>query len=174
MDTSERNELIVLLYSKGETLRTIGDNVGLSHSRVHRILKRDPLYEKARAERIKLPNTIENSRRKFSSAIEKYQWRMFVRKRLSNKHTNNKTWEWDVEFEDLEWPKHCPVFGLELYYSKGKSDNSAEFDRINSSLGYTKNNTRIISRRANRIKNDGTATEHLLIAEWMQRQQTVS
>jgi hypothetical protein len=42
-----------------------------------------------------------------------------------------------------------------------------DFNIIGPKEGYTPENTFIISWRANRIKNDGTAREHQLIMEWM-------
>lgn len=69
--------------------------------------------------------------------------------------------EFDVDFLDLQVPTHCPLLGIELsYFNEGiHSPNSASLDRIDSSLGYTKNNVWIISNRANKIKNDATVPE---------------
>jgi hypothetical protein len=77
-------------------------------------------------------------------------------------------WEFTVEFGDLEFPTHCPILGLELdYFAPQFAENSISFDRIDSTLGYTKENTVILSWRANRIKNDGTADEHQKIADFL-------
>lgn len=74
----------------------------------------------------------------------------------------------DLEWESLEWPSHCPVLGIELnYYAEGREEGSPSFDQIVPGGGYTKENTRIISWRANRIKNDGTAEEHQKIADYL-------
>ena len=77
--------------------------------------------------------------------------------------------EFSLKFDDMYWPEYCPVLGLELnYYRKGKRvDNSPSFDRVDNTLGYTPEKTRIISDRANRIKNDGTAEEHRKIAAYI-------
>lgn len=76
---------------------------------------------------------------------------------------------WDIEFGDLVFPTHCPILGIELdYFSEMRKDNSPSFDCINPSLGYIKGNVVIISWRANRIKNDGTAEEHRLIASFIE------
>jgi hypothetical protein len=40
-------------------------------------------------------------------------------------------------------------------------------DRIIPEEGYVAGNVNVVSYRANRIKNDGTAEEHLKIADWM-------
>ena len=46
-------------------------------------------------------------------------------------------------------------------------ENCCSFDRINPKEGYTKENTQIISYRANRIKNDASADELLKIGHYM-------
>lgn len=76
--------------------------------------------------------------------------------------------EFTVEFGDLVFPTHCPILGLELdYFNDTRAENSVTFDRVDPSKGYVKDNVVIISWRANRIKNDGTAEEHLKIANFM-------
>lgn len=68
-------------------------------------------------------------------------------------------------------PSHCPVLGIELTYG-GPLDSSPSIDRLDNTKGYTRNNVRIISTRANRIKSDGTAEEHRRVSEWMVAQQS--
>jgi len=63
-------------------------------------------------------------------------------------------------------PAVCPVLGVELSHTDSV-DFSPSIDRLDSSKGYTVENIRIISTRANRIKSDGTVDEHLRVAEWM-------
>ncbi len=77
--------------------------------------------------------------------------------------------EFTVEFGDIDFPTHCPILGIELNYfnEEGYLDDSPSFDRINPALGYVKGNVAIISMRANRIKNNGTAEEHQKIADFM-------
>ena len=54
----------------------------------------------------------------------------------------------------------CPVLGIPLVIGEGAcSDNSPSIDRIIPELGYVKGNIKVISRRANRIKNDATPDE---------------
>jgi hypothetical protein len=67
-------------------------------------------------------------------------------------------------------PTHCPVLGIELTYG-GPLDSSPSIDRLDNTRGYTVDNVRVISTRANRIKSDGTAEEHRLVYEWMLTQQ---
>lgn len=75
---------------------------------------------------------------------------------------------WEIKFGDLTWPSHCPILGLELdYFAEVAQENSPSFDRIDSSLGYVAGNVEIVSWRANRIKNNGTAEEHRRIADYL-------
>jgi hypothetical protein len=82
--------------------------------------------------------------------------------------------EFTIDFGDLTFPTHCPVFGLELDYftEQGWTDNAPSFDRVDSTKGYTKGNVVIISMRANRIKNNGTAEEHEKIAAFIRQHLT--
>lgn len=64
-------------------------------------------------------------------------------------------------------PTHCPILGMPLELIERGGPNVPSIDRINSEHGYIPGNVWIISRRANRIKNDGTAAEHEAIARAM-------
>ena len=69
---------------------------------------------------------------------------------------------------DIVIPDICPVFGIPLFISSGQpTDNSPSLDRVNPKLGYVPGNIAVISMRANRIKDQGTATEHRMIADWI-------
>jgi hypothetical protein len=84
--------------------------------------------------------------------------------------------EFSITMEDIVIPYTCPVLGIPiiktLYYG-GKDikarDNSPSLDRIDSTKGYVKGNIRVISWRANWIKNYGTAEEHRKIAEYIEK-----
>lgn len=65
----------------------------------------------------------------------------------------------NLTIEDLAGD-FCPVLGLKLDWNmRGKSDASAEVDRIVPALGYVRGNVRVISARANRIKLDASLYE---------------
>lgn len=60
----------------------------------------------------------------------------------------------------------CPLLGTLLVYNGSKpTDASASIDRKDSTGGYTPDNCRVISLRANRIKNNATQEELQRIAE---------
>jgi len=77
----------------------------------------------------------------------------------------------DISMEDLIIPTHCPVLGIELKQkSRGKSGpafNSPSIDRINPSIGYTKDNIQIISFKANAMKQDATLEELRKFSAWV-------
>lgn len=75
---------------------------------------------------------------------------------------------WDLKREDLgEMPTYCPVFGTLLDPIGINSWDGPSLDRLDSNKPYERGNVAIISRRANTIKNMGTAEQHEQIAVWM-------
>ena len=73
----------------------------------------------------------------------------------------------DLELSDIVVPEVCSVLGIELTYRGGKGrgfhPNSPSLDRKKPDLGYTKGNVRVISARANLLKNDATVEELELV-----------
>jgi hypothetical protein len=69
------------------------------------------------------------------------------------------------------WPANniCPVFGVEMVKY---GPYAPSLDRIRYDEWYTPKNICVISQRANRIKNNGTALEHRLIADYQDRMST--
>lgn len=63
--------------------------------------------------------------------------------------------EFTIELQDIVIPTNCPVLGIPMH--------RPSIDRKDSSLGYTKDNIRVISHRANVLKNDATIQELELI-----------
>lgn len=74
-----------------------------------------------------------------------------------------------ITAEDLSIPDVCPVLGIPIGMTYGaRSDNSLSIDRIDSKKGYVEGNVRIISWRANRLKNDATLDELRAIVSYME------
>ena len=75
--------------------------------------------------------------------------------------------DFDINDEDIKWNDVCPVLGIPITFqrSKGKGgdDNSPSLDRIDNNLGYVKGNVRLISNRANKLKNDMSYEEMVKI-----------
>ena len=170
------------LCADGLTLAEIGKVLGVSRQRVHQILKRDPaanatrkqarqtsaLLHSAELTSVKERKYGKLTKEEFRADVIKQQ--QVARLRSKSGNANKSRLEFRLQWGDLEWPDVCPVLGIPIDYaslSGRRSENSASFDRLDSTQGYTKENTRVISWRANRIKNDGTAEEHRRIAEYI-------
>ncbi len=70
----------------------------------------------------------------------------------------------DIKPSDILIPEFCPVLGIKININnKTACYDSPSIDRINPNLGYIKGNIRIISNRANMLKNNATVEEMELI-----------
>ena len=63
--------------------------------------------------------------------------------------------EFNIELSDIVIPDFCPVLGVPM--------DRPSLDRIDSSKGYVKGNVRVISHRANMLKNNATIEELELV-----------
>lgn len=73
----------------------------------------------------------------------------------------------DITKEDIKIPTHCPILGIPIKRNVGSGfhNDSPSLDRIHNSKGYTKDNIRVISNRANLLKCDATLKELELILD---------
>lgn len=79
-----------------------------------------------------------------------------------------------IEKSDIVVPCTCPVLGIPLTIGDGVlHDGSPTLDRLIPELGYVPENIAVISNRANRMKDDGTAEEHRLLADWIEGKSSV-
>lgn len=76
--------------------------------------------------------------------------------------------EFTITEHDLDWPTHCPVFGIELHYPGHYHHDpaGASLERINVAKGYVPGNVRVISLRANLLRKDATAAELVALADY--------
>lgn len=89
-------------------------------------------------------------------------------------HAKEKGIEFTVSLEYVTSiaPDVCPILNIPLSWcvrSKTVTDNSPSIDRIDPSKGYIEGNVVWLSGKANRIKNSGTAEEHLAIYNFMKQ-----
>jgi hypothetical protein len=65
-----------------------------------------------------------------------------------------------MDITDIGFPLCCRVLNEPIYFNKGKPRwNSISYDRIDSNLGYTRDNLVVVSFKVNRIKSDYTLDE---------------
>jgi hypothetical protein len=81
--------------------------------------------------------------------------------------------EFDIELSDVVIPERCPVFGILLLTNKYRGggrahDDAPSLDRVNTACGYTRDNIRVISWRANRLKHAMTKAEARQLADYME------
>lgn len=165
----------VELGKQGRSLVDIGNYYGVSRQRIKQVFQQygiDPASVgiKVRTRR----SREERAAAHFKKWGTKEDTDLYhnQRQKFRTKKANAKTigWEWTVEFGDLTWPTHCPILGIELdYFAEACQENSPSFDQRVAGLGYVKGNVDIMSWRANRIKNNGTAAEHRLIADYLDK-----
>lgn len=67
---------------------------------------------------------------------------------------------------DIVIPEFCPVFGYKLSQG-GQEDDSPSVDRVVPSKGYVPGNVRVISMRANRLKQDGSIEDFEAILRYL-------
>jgi len=73
-----------------------------------------------------------------------------------------------ITAKDIRIPEKCPILGIPLTKNdEHQRNDSYSIDRIDVSQGYIPGNVKVISMRANRLKNNATLSEILLIADYM-------
>lgn len=78
--------------------------------------------------------------------------------------------EFSIKKDDITVPEICPVLGLKLEVGAGTaSESSPTLDRIHQDRGYVPGNVAVISGRANRLKDDATYEEMLLLVSYVER-----
>jgi hypothetical protein len=70
-----------------------------------------------------------------------------------------------LKVEDITIPSLCPVLGLPL--DSRDRNHSPSLDRRDNSKGYTKENVRVISMKANRLKGDASIEDIQALLSYM-------
>lgn len=112
------------------------------------------------------PDKIKENRDQQNAKVEK---RILARVKSRAKKL---TIPFNLEESDISIPDFCPVLGIKLVLlnqGSGYHVDSPSLDRIDPKMGYTKGNVRVISARANLLKNDATAEELRLVLEDLER-----
>lgn len=97
------------------------------------------------------------ARKMRESRRTKPEMHMLIRARV---RAAEKGLPFELTRDDIAIPDRCPVLGIPIGLQPGTpGDASAELDRIDNAKGYVPGNVIVVSRRANRIKNDATIEE---------------
>ena len=101
-----------------------------------------------------------------SNTPQGFLWQGASRRARKNKLPFN------IDIHDCKIPLFCPALGIPLKHSSkiGPTDNSPTLDRLIPEKGYVKGNVRVISNKANRLKNDGNYLDLLRISEWLKKE----
>lgn len=121
----------------------------------------------------------EENRERIAATAKKGYWRRYTNPETykSSKisavkcRAKENDLEFDLTVEDMVWPTHCPVFGVELVYSCGNgyanTPSVPSIDRIDPTKGYTLDNVQVISMLANAMKLNATEAQLKMFAEWV-------
>ena len=156
----------------GMSKTRLAEKYGVTKQRMHQVIKRYvPEWEGNYGYSVKAKEKQELWKSKWgdknNSDLYKCQRVKFSRKKANAIRIGH---EWTISFGELDWPTHCPILGIELdYFLEYRAENSPSFDQIIPGKGYVSGNVQILSWRANRIKNDGTAEEHRKIADYLSK-----
>ena len=116
----------------------------------------------------------QDNKEKIVESLKKYRQnnkeKLIVRWAKTRANKNNVPFDIDEDYIKKIWPKHniCPIFKIKL--EQGNLDKTPSLDRIIPKLGYVKGNVQIMSHKANRIKNNATFEELVIIGKYYERQ----
>lgn len=99
-------------------------------------------------------------------ALKESKKQSFRRNYIHNlwKRTKDRALKKNLEFNliesDIIIPEFCPILKIPLFIGiKNQYENSPTIDRIDNNKGYIKENCKIISMKANTMKNNATLDE---------------
>lgn len=93
---------------------------------------------------------------KISADKVKKEYRMFL---TAKQRAKLLGLEFNIELKDIIIPKICPLLNIPINIDNGRlvaKNDSPSLDRIDNTKGYIKGNIRVISYRANAMKNNIT------------------
>lgn len=89
----------------------------------------------------------------------------------AKRRAKQKNLEFSLSEKDISIPDICPISLIKLQLNdRSLRQNSPSLDRIDNSKGYTPDNVRIISNRANAIKRDATVDEIERLLKYMRKE----
>jgi len=119
----------------------------------------------------------QDNKEKLAANSKKYRQgnkeKVVVHNTKTRANKNNIPFDIDEDYIKNIWPKdnRCPIFKIKLEQSNlYAGDQSPSLDRIIPKLGYVKGNVQVMSSKANRIKNNATFEELIIIGKYYERQ----
>lgn len=114
----------------------------------------------------------ENKRRKYNEQDALFKDPTRILYKGCKDRARQKGLDFDLTrayLHDLYQP-NCPVLGVPLSRAEGRAaDASPSLDRIDSTKGYVQGNVRIISWRANKLKNNASLDELKALVRYMEQ-----
>ena len=149
--TTLYKDIIVELVAKGYSDIRIANNLNISKSMVGYIRKKLNIKT----------NFIERLYKNQEDRIKGYM----IRQIKSSAKIRNIFF--DLSYEDIIFPRYCPLLEIELQYNPKKLNDLFFFflDRIDNSKGYIKGNILVMSRQANAMKNCASFEELTLFCK---------
>lgn len=142
--------------------RSASWNKQTGYGKEYRAVNREQMAEANREWRRRNPEKVQQYTTTESSRITS---QLNQAKRRAKAHG----WEFNLTKRDITIPDTCPVLGIPLLRTDTRlGDSSPTIDRIDSTKGYTLDNIRVISWRANRLKSDATTEEMRMILNYME------
>jgi len=133
-------------------------------------------YRKSGPENKKVARTPEEQKEYEMGAQDRYRKKNPLKYiySLAKRRSKSRGIEFNIELSDLTVPDYCPL--LEVKIDNFNPDNGyhASIDRINPTKGYIKGNVMVVSFRANRLKNNSSSSELLLLANNLYKYEVVS
>lgn len=153
----ERVKEVKEMLLSGMTLQQVGDHYGVSRERIRQVNKQYiklERHEYGESKKVK-----DRDKEKVSELLSLYGDRYKLHEELAKviaakirrkKQNCKKTqWEFNLDAGDMEFPRCCPILGIELdYFSEKTSPNSPSFYRIDKTKGYVKGNVIVTSQKA--------------------------
>jgi hypothetical protein len=70
-----------------------------------------------------------------------------------------------IGLDDVVIPDFCPLLGVQINVESSDVDSRPSIDRIDNSKGYVPGNVLVVSSRGNRLKNDSSSKELMMLAK---------
>lgn len=89
--------------------------------------------------------------------------------RSAKKRAKHENLPFSIEVSDIFIPEVCPVLGIRFSLdNKVSANDSPSLDKIIPHLGYSKGNVKVISMKANRLKDNASVEELRKIVSYME------